>query len=303
MEERQVSLKLEREIEFEYGVADRVSPLVRRLIAHNPSPFTYTGTGTYIIGRGEVAIIDPGPADEAHINALIAALSGESVTHVLVTHTHMDHSPGCRLLKAHCDAPTYGFGPHGGDIADPSTVEEGADRDFVPDVRLRHGDVLEGEGWTLECVHTPGHTSNHMCFCLCEERALFTGDHVMGWSTSVISPPDGCMADYMQSLILLLERDDAIYYPTHGPPVKRPREHVEAFIEHRLARERQIRDCLLAGVTRIVDMVPVMYKGTSRALFPAAARSVLAAVKLMHERGEISVSGDLEVESELALHS
>jgi len=296
-----VSVRLERDIEFEYGIVDELSPLVRRVIAKNPGPFTFTGTGTYIIGRGEVAIIDPGPADDTHILALLSAIKGETVTHVLVTHTHMDHSPGCRLLKCHQDAPTYGYGPHGGDRADSTNVEEGADRDFAPDVRVTHGDVLDGDGWSVECVHTPGHTSNHMCFCLSNERALFTGDHVMGWSTSVISPPDGNMADYMQSLALLLERDDAIYYPTHGPPVQAPRAHVEAFIAHRLARERQIRDCLLAGVTRIVDMVPVMYKGTDRALFPAAARSVLAAVELMHARGEICARDELGVESELAL--
>ncbi len=296
-----MSLRLQRGIEFEYGIVDELSPLVRRVIAKNPGPFTYTGTGTYIIGRGEVAIIDPGPADQMHINALLSAVEGEAVTHVLVTHTHMDHSPGCKLLKAYQDAATYGYGPHGGDLADASKVEEGADRDFVPDVRVTHGDVLAGEGWSVECVHTPGHTSNHMCFCLSDERALFTGDHVMGWSTSVISPPDGNMGDYMQSLALLLERDDIIYYPTHGPPVRDPRTHVEAFIAHRLARERQIRDCLLSGVTNIVDMVPIMYKGTDRVLFPAAARSVLAAVELMHARGEIDVKGKLGVASELVL--
>lgn len=296
-----MSLRLEREIEFEYGVVAELSPLVRRIIANNPGPFTYTGTGTYIIGRGEVAVVDPGPLDEAHINALVEAIKGETLTHVLVTHTHMDHSPGCRLLRSHHDAPTYGFGPHGGDLEDSRKVEEGADREFVPDVRTAHGDVLDGGGWRVTCVHTPGHTSNHMCFALAGERALFTGDHVMGWSTSVISPPDGNMGDYMRSLELLLERDDAIFYPTHGPPVREPRAHVEAFIEHRLARERQIRDCLLTGVNRIVDMVPIMYKGTNRALFPAAARSVFAAVELMHSRGEIACSGPLGVESALEL--
>ena len=298
-----MTLRLEREIEFEYGVVAELSPMVRRIIAKNPGPFTYTGTGTYIIGRGEVAVVDPGPLDQAHIDALIAAIDGETLTHMLVTHTHMDHSPGCRLLSAHHQAPTYGFGMHGGDLADLSKVEEGADREFVPDVHLVHGDVLSGAGWSVECVHTPGHTSNHMCFSLREERALFTGDHVMGWSTSVISPPDGNMGDYMRSLALLLERDDAIYYPTHGPPVREPHDHVKGFVEHRLARERQIRDCLLTGVTRIVDMVPIMYKGTNRVLFPAAARSVLAAVELMHSRGEVACAGDPGVESELALNS
>ena len=294
-------LRLEREIEFEYGVAQQLTPLVRRVIAKNPGPFTYTGTGTYVLGYEEVAVIDPGPLDGAHIDSVVAALAGERVTHMLVTHTHLDHSPGCRLLKTHHSAPTYGFGPHGGDASDPNKVEEGADRDFDPDIRVQHGDIIEGNGWSVECVHTPGHTSNHVCFALREERALFTGDHVMGWSTSVISPPDGNMGAYMQSLALLLERDDAVYYPTHGPPITNPKEHVEGFIEHRLARERQIRECLLSGVNRIQDMVPIMYKGTDRVLFPAAGRSVLAAVELMHSKGEIECDERLSVEAELRL--
>ena len=294
-------LRLERRIDFEYGVAQELSPLVRRIIAHNPGPFTYTGTGTYVVGRGQVAVIDPGPSDEAHIAALLAALPGESITHMLVTHTHLDHSPGCRLLKQACSAPTYGFGPHGGDASDPSQVEEGADRDFSPDVRIGNGDLIAGDGWRIECVHTPGHTSNHVCFGLIEERALFTGDHVMGWSTSVISPPDGNMGEYMQSLELLLRRADSLYYPTHGPPITNPRAHVEGFIEHRLAREQQIRECLGKGVNKITDMVPIMYKGTDRVLYPAAARSVLAAVELMYSRGEVGCEDGLGVESALEL--
>lgn len=294
-------LKLAREIQFEYGIAQQLSPLVRRVIAKNPGPFTYTGTGTYILGRKEVAVVDPGPMDEAHIEALLTALAGERVTHMLVTHTHMDHSPACRLLKKHHAAPTYGFGPHGGDCLDLTKVEEGADRDFDPDTRVGHGEVVEGGGWSVECVHTPGHTSNHMCFALLEERALFTGDHVMGWSTSVISPPDGNMGAYMRSLELLLERNDAVYYPTHGPPIRNPKEHVESFIEHRLARERQIRECLLMGVSRITDMVPIIYKGTDPVLFPAAGRSVLAAVELMHSKGEVECDEPLSLEADLGL--
>ncbi len=294
-------LRLTRDIEFEYGVVQQVSPLIRRIIANNPGPFTYTGTGTYIIGHKEVAVVDPGPLDAAHIDALVRALSGERVTHMLITHTHLDHSPGCRLLETEHPAPTYGFGPHGGEGSQTDQVEEGADRDFRPDVRVRHGTRIDGGEWHLECVHTPGHTSNHVCYALREEAALFTGDHVMGWSTTVISPPDGDMGSYMHSLELLLERDDRIYYPTHGPPITNPRAHVEGYIEHRLARERQIRECLLAGITRIVDMVPVMYRGTNRALFPAAARSVLAAAVLMHTRDEIACDGDMSVEAELRL--
>ena len=295
------SLRLKREIAFDYGVAQALTPLVRRVIARNPGPFTYTGTGTYILGHGEVAVIDPGPSDELHIAAILDAVRAETITHVLVTHTHMDHSPGCRLLRETCPAPTFGYGPHGGDASDSTKVEEGADWEFSPDVRVVHGDVIQGQGWSIECVHTPGHTSNHMCFALREEAALFTGDHVMGWSTSVISPPDGNMGDYMRSLELLLARDDVRYFPTHGPPIANPRAHVAGFIEHRLAREKQIRECLARGVNRITDMVPIMYKGTDQMLFPAAARSVLAAVELMHSRGEVGCDGALDVNAGIRL--
>lgn len=295
------SLRLKRDISFDYGVAQALSPLVRRVIARNPSPFTYTGTGTYIVGRGKVAVIDPGPSDESHITAILDAVCEETITHVLVTHTHMDHSPGCRLLREATPAPTFGFGPHGGDATDTIKVEEGADWEFSPDVRVVHGELIRGDGWSFECVHTPGHTSNHMCFGLREEAALFTGDHVMGWSTSVISPPDGNMRDYMRSLKMLLEREDTCYYPTHGPPILDPHAHVAAFIAHRLAREQQIRECLARGPMRITEMVPIMYKGTQQTLFPAAARSVLAAVELMRSRGEVGCDGNLDVNATLKL--
>ena len=201
-----------RELEFEYGRADRVGPRIRRVIAENPSPFTLYGTGTYILGNGEVAVIDPGPADPQHVQAILDATRGETITHVLVTHTHTDHSPGCALLKKKIDVPTYAYGPHGaGKLEEGVPVEEGGDMDFEPDHLIRHGDVIEGGDWSVECVYTPGHTSNHMCFQLREDRALFTGDHIMGWSTSIISPPDGDMAAYMASLELLRERDDEVY--------------------------------------------------------------------------------------------
>ena len=183
-----------RDMTFEYGKADRVSPMIRRVVAGNPSAFTFHGTGTYIVGHGAVAVIDPGPLLDSHVDALVRALGPERVTHIVITHTHRDHSPAARPLKQATGAPTYGFGPHGSGRADGGgEVEEGADRDFVPDVRVRDGDRIEGDGWTLEAVHTPGHTSNHLCYALLEENALFPGDHVMGWSTTVVSPPDGDM--------------------------------------------------------------------------------------------------------------
>ena len=290
-----VQIPYVREIEFEYGACERVSPLIRRVVAHNPSAFTYKGTGTYIVGEGDVAVIDPGPLLNEHVEALLRALEGETVSHILITHTHSDHSPAAKPLKALTGARTFAYGPHGSGQKhapdDDVQVEEDGDMDFVPDVELRHGDIIEGDGWTIQCVYTPGHTSNHMCFALREEKALFTGDHVMGWSTSVVSPPDGNMKKYMASLQLLLERDDEIYWPTHGPAITDPKPFVRSFIEHREDRERQIMEQLAAGRTRIQDMVPVMYAAVDKRLYPAAARSVLAHMEHLVARGIVQADG------------
>ena len=287
-----------RELQFEYGRVDTLSPLLRRVIARNPSAFTFHGTGTYIIGHGSVAIVDPGPMDEAHIAAILNAVAGEKITHIFVTHTHMDHSPGCRLLRAHTDAPTYGFGSHGSGKAEQGVVvEEGGDMEFTPDVTVRDGDVIEGDGWSVECVHTPGHTSNHICFALREERALLSGDHVMGWSTSIVSPPDGDMAEYMRSLDKLLARNDDHYWPTHGPRIDAPKPLIEAFIGHRRQRDQQILACLADGVSDICQMVPRMYKGVDERLYPAAARSVLAHLVQLVGDGRAVCSGKPGIES------
>jgi len=275
-----------RDIEFEPGVVDEVAPNIRRVIAANPGPFTYTGTGTYIIGKGNVAVIDPGPLDDDHIAALQKALEGETVTHILIPHTHMDHSPAAAPLKKATGAKTYGFGPHAGGGGE-NTVEHGGDRDFVPDVTLNHGDIIEGDGWSFEAIHTPGHTSNHMCFCYREAKTLFTGDHVMGWSTSVISPPDGNMTNYMASLRLLLDRDDEVYWPTHGPAITDPKPFVEAFIAHREAREEQIMFCLKTDIRYISSMVKAMYHDVPEYLHPAAALSVQAHLDHMIETGRV----------------
>lgn len=293
-----VEIPYVRELEFEYGRIDRLSPLIRRVVANNPGAFTLYGTGTYIIGNGNVAVVDPGPHMPEHIEALNAALQGETITHMLVTHTHNDHSPGCRLLAKTTDAKTYGYGPHGAGKREVGVqVEEGGDMSFVPDVEIRHGDVIEGDGWSVECVYTPGHTSNHICFSLREENVLFSGDHVMGWSTSIISPPDGDMADYMDSLRLLLDRDDDGYWPTHGPKITDPKAHVRAFIAHREEREAQILKCLGDGVGIITDMVPLMYVGLVPQLKPAAARSVFAAVSYLVETGRVTVDGDATIDA------
>jgi len=283
-----------KDLRFEYGALESVSPGVRRVIAHNPSAFTYAGTGTYVVGHGEVAVIDPGPASPEHIDNLLRGLAerGEHVTHVLITHTHLDHSPGARLLVERTGASTYGFGPHGGGLraqeGDDDKVEEGADLAFVPQIAVKDGDVIEGRGFALESVHTPGHCSNHLCFQLKDERVLFSGDHVMGWSTSVISPPDGDMTDYLQSLSKLLGRDDVRFLPTHGPPIEDPHPLVAAFIAHRRAREEQILLGLARGPQRIAELVPHMYASVSPLLYPAAARSVYAHVLHMLEDGRLA---------------
>lgn len=301
-----VAIPFQRALDFRYGEVAEVAPGIRRVIANNPSAFTLYGTGTYIVGRGAVAVVDPGPADEAHIQALLRATAGETITHMVVTHTHRDHSPGCRLLAEHTDAKTCGFGPHGADrmvggVAVDGEVEEGGDKDFVPDVRVRHGDVLAGDDWALRCLHTPGHTSNHVCYALEANRALFTGDHVMGWSTSVVSPPDGHMGSYMASLRMLLEREDDVYWPTHGPAIRDPKPHVRAFIAHRREREEQIRQHLGKGVLRIAEMVPAMYAGVARQLHAAAARSVWAAMLFLVEQGEVECDGVPNLDAEFRL--
>ena len=283
-------IRFNRELDFEYGVLEAVAPSIRRVIARNPSPFTFHGTGTYVVGHGRVAVIDPGPALGAHIDALVHGLRGETITHVLVTHTHLDHSPGCALLRGHVSAPTYGFGPHGsgrnpaaGD--ETVVVEEGADFEFAPDVEVRDGDVIECDGLSFECVYTPGHTSNHMCYRLREDRALFCGDHVMGWSTTIVSPPDGHMGTYIASLERLLGGADRTYWPTHGALIRKPKPYVESLIEHRRLRARQVEACLRDGIDTIPEMVKRLYRDLPVRMHPAAARSVLSTMTLLVEQG------------------
>ncbi len=294
-----------RVLEFEYGMPAQLSPMVRRVIAANPSPFTFHGTGTYIVGHGEVAIIDPGPDLNDHIVALLAAVAEETVTHILITHTHRDHSPAARALQEATGAPTYGFGPHGARRpAAGGDVEEGADHDFEPDHEVRDGTRIAGSSWTFTTLHTPGHTSNHICYALEEEQALFPGDHVMGWSTTVISPPDGDMRAYMKSLRRCRERSaaaqDRIYYPTHGAPITDPTSYVTQLIGHRKHREAQVASCLNDGVITIPAMVERMYADVPRELRKAAQRSVLAHLIHMVETGRASCDGAPTVGSTFA---
>ena len=283
-----IEIPFKRDFKCEYGVLEEVAPNLRRVVATNRSPFTMSGTGTYIIGRGKVCVIDPGPLLPDHVNALIEGLKGEEVTHILITHTHGDHSPAAQPLKEATGAPTFGYGPHGsGKYEQGVTVEAGGDRDFVPDVTVCDGDVIEGEGFSFECVYTPGHTSNHMCYAWREPKALFTGDHVMGWSTTVVSPPDGDMAEYMASLRKLLDRDDALYYPTHAGAITDPKPFVRALLTHREEREAQVLDCLKRGKHLIAEMVDEMYVGLNPNLVQPARRSVFAHIVDLADRGKV----------------
>ena len=270
------------------GVAMPLSPMVARVLAPNPSPFTFTGTQTYVVGSSDVAVIDPGPDEADHLTALTAAIAGRPLVAIVCTHTHRDHSPAAQPLRAMTGAPVIGCAPLTLDDDGPR-ADAAFDAAYRPDRILADGERLAGEGWTLEAVATPGHTSNHLCFALVEEQALFTGDHVMGWSTSVISPPDGDMADYMRSMQRLLERQDTIYYPAHGEPIDNPQRLVRGMIGHRKQREGQILRFLERnGDSLIPDMVAEMYKGVDPRLHPAAGRSVLAHLIDLHQRGLVA---------------
>lgn len=282
--------------DIDYGVCEQISPLVRRVTANNPSPFTFKGTGTYIIGTGEIAVIDPGPLDETHLTALLDATMGEKISHILVTHTHNDHCELVPKFKEATGARVYAFGAHDERaISGSGSVEldASADHAFKPDVEVKHGDKISGTDWSMECIFTPGHTSNHMSFALQEENALFVGDHVMAWSTSVIAPPDGNMADYMASLNLLLEHDHETYWPTHGGPITNPKPFVQAFIEHRQSREQSILARLHDGDQTIEDMIPKIYSDIDPKLYPAAALSVFAHMEHLVEQGLVETPGPI----------
>lgn len=311
-----------------YAHVEVVAPKIRRIVARNPSNFTFTGTGTYIIGDStDVAVIDPGPDLPEHRSALESALAGHRVTAILVTHCHSDHVGLASWLREHTGAPTVAWKPHGNvgpldneadvkvmeelkpppkteeqiqaerEIAraaglDPDNLQthETIDTDFDPDVRVEDGDVAaRADGWTLTAVHTPGHTSNHMCVALEEESALFTGDHIMGWSTTVVSPPDGDMRDYMMSLRKVLDRRDVALWPTHGAHVSDPQPFLQAYLDHRLARESQVLSAISDGVTTVAPMVRRMYAAVIPELHIPAARSVLAHLIHLVDEGRLKV--------------
>ena len=282
-----------------YGEVEQVSPLIRRVIAENPTKYSYRGTATFIVGHGDVAVIDPGPVLDAHRDALAAALQGERVRAILVTHCHSDHSPLAAWLRVETGAPTIAFGPHGAvateddDEESDVKVEESIDLDFLPDVAAADGDVVfEVGGAPMRAVHTPGHTSNHLCFSLEAEDALFTGDHVMGWSTTVVSPPDGDMRAYMHSLAKVRGRHDRILWPTHGNPVTDVAPFLDAYHAHRVEREHQVLARVRAGSSNISDMVAVLYADVREELHKAAGRSVFAHLVKLVDDGVVAVDGD-----------
>lgn len=291
-----------REMTFEYGTPQQVSPLIRRVVAHNPGPFTFLGTGVYIIGHGDVAVIDPGPDQPGHLDVLLKAVEGERVTHIFVTHGHMDHSPAARPLAAATGAVIYGA--EGEPIPTESEVrmEAGDDLSFRPDVPVADGQTIIGAGWTIQAVFTPGHTSRHVAYALKEENALFSGDHIMGWSTTVISPPDGDMAAYFRSLEKVRDADYATLWPTHGPPIDRDvRGFVQAYIDHRRAREAQILQALRDGPISIRAMVPKLYADVDPRLHPAACHSVLAHMVQLEAEGRVRTPGAVTIDAIYAL--
>lgn len=288
-----MAIPFNRDIDFEYGEVDQVSPLLRRVIANNPGPFTFVGTGTFIVGRGEVAVIDPGPHDEAHFEALKAAVKGETVKYVLVSHGHSDHSPlarpfaewaGCEVYAKDCGKPT-------------AKGELGSEDDvgFQPDVRIKDGDTFSGPDWTLETIETPGHTCSHLCFCLKEENACMTGDHIMGWSTTIVAPPDGNMADYFESLDKIEARGFETMWPTHGSPIvgrKEVKAFIRAYRQHRQNREDGIISHLEAGNTSIPKMVEDMYIGLEDRLIPAACMSLLGHMVKLIDEGRVACDAE-----------
>jgi glyoxylase-like metal-dependent hydrolase (beta-lactamase superfamily II) len=275
-------------------VVEKVSPRIRRIVAPNPGPFTHTGTCAYVVSSGDVAIIDPGPADDNHVAAMLAAVAEDRLRYILVTHTHRDHSPAARLLAKATGALVVGCAPYvaPADIGlSGSGFDAAHDRDYAPDIILAEGDRLSLGDSTLETFATPGHTANHLCFALLEERALFTGDHVMRWSTTVIAPPDGCMRDYMLSLERQRLRDDLALWPAHGDPIRRPQRYLRALYNHRRAREASILQRIADGDHYIHEIVQRIYAGIDPRLHGAAAMTVFAHIEDLNERGLVCCEG------------
>jgi glyoxylase-like metal-dependent hydrolase (beta-lactamase superfamily II) len=287
------------------GKVEEVVPGVRRLLVNNPGPFTFKGTLSYIVGRGQVAIIDPGPLDEPHIAALLDAVRGETVTHIFVTHTHRDHSPAVPAIKAATGALVLAEGPHRAarplNVGEAPRLDASNDTDFRPDRALADGEVVTGAGWTIEAVATPGHTANHMAFAYKEADLVFSGDHVMAWSTPIVAPPDGAMSDYMASLHKLAQRTEAVYLPGHGGMVRNAPSFVQHYIRHRQGREASILHRLTKGEADIPTIVRAIYIGLDPRLTKAAGLSVLAHLEDLVTRGRVATDGQPSIEGRFRL--
>jgi glyoxylase-like metal-dependent hydrolase (beta-lactamase superfamily II) len=294
---------MEFDMDFEPRHAQPVAVAdgVLRLTAPNPGPFTFHGTNSYIVGRDTLAVVDPGPDDDAHLAAILAAVAGRPVSHIFVSHTHRDHSPLAARLKAETGAAVVAEGPHRPArllrTGEEHALDASGDLAFAPDVRLADGETIEGDGWALTAVLTPGHCANHAAFALEGSGILFSGDHVMAWSTTVVAPPDGAMADYMASLDKLLARDDRLLLPGHGGPVKDPPAFMRGLKAHRRMRERAILERIAGGDRLIAEMVPAIYRGIDPRLYGAAALSVLAHLEDLVAGGAVKVDGELSIDS------
>ena len=288
-------IPFDKNLNLEPDIADEPMPGLRRIMANNPGPFTFKGTISYIIGRGKVAIVDPGPDDPEHIGKLLDAVRNETVTHIFVTHTHRDHSPAVPAIKRATGATVYAEGPHRAaralHIGELNPLDASADRDFRPDIALADGAVVAGHGWTIEAVATPGHTANHLAYAFKEKNTLFAGDHVMAWATSIVAPPDGAMSDYMDSLAKLSRRNETTYFPGHGPPITDAPRFVNYYILHRKAREASILHRLAKGATDIPTIVRAIYIGIDPRLTGAAGLSVLAHLEDLVARGLVETDG------------
>jgi len=288
-------IRYNKTFDLQPGRVSEVAPGVRAIVANNPGPFTFKGTVSYIVGRGKVAIIDPGPDDDGHIASLLDAVRGETVTDIFVTHTHRDHSPAVPKIKAATGATVYAEGPHRParplHIGETARLDASNDMDFLPDVALADGEVVSGAGWTIEALTTPGHTANHMAYALKEADLIFSGDHVMAWSTSIVAPPDGAMSDYMASLEKLAGRSETVYLPGHGGPVREAPRFVQSYIRHRQGREDSILRRLAKGAADIPTLVRAIYIGLDPRLTGAAALSVLAHLEDLVARGVVATEG------------
>jgi glyoxylase-like metal-dependent hydrolase (beta-lactamase superfamily II) len=298
-------IPFDKRFELAPETVEEVAPGVRRLLANNPGPFTFKGTVSYVVGRGQVAIIDPGPLDETHIAALLDAVRGETVTHVFVTHTHRDHSPAVPRIKAATGALVLAEGPHRAarplHVGEALRLDASNDTEFKPDHALADGEIVTGQGWTIEAVTTPGHTANHMAFAFKEADLLFSGDHVMAWSTPVVAPPDGAMSDYMASLHKLASRPEAIYLPGHGGAVSEAPRFVQHYIRHRQGRESSILHRLANGEADIPTLVRAIYIGLDPRLVKAAGLSVLAHLEDLVTRGLVATEGEPSIEGRYRL--